>query len=241
MAALSTAMRQSRRRSRRNLLAFALWLAPATFLMAPAPPATAADPRADMPDADARAAVRDVLAAGIAAASAAAGATPTPLPAALRVVAAALAEQGRGDAATRFTTAFGQAVAATVPAACAAAAPLAAKLSPRDPWALIGGGDDALTQYFRGRTEDSLARAILPAVRDATARTRLGEAWRAFALAARAVGTGAPELKAVQLENVVADATLTGMYARIADHEKRVRRDPLAQSEVIRRAFGAPR
>ncbi len=204
----------------------------------------AAEPRlglADVPGVDARTAVRDVLVAGIESASAAAGAAPTPLPTALRVVAATLAAEGRGEAATRFAAAFAQTVAAAVPAACAAAAPQAAKLAPRDPWALIGAGDDALTQYFRGRTEDALARAILPAVRDAAARTRLADAWRTFALAALATGTRVPELKAVQLETVVADAALRTMYARIADYEKRVRRDPLTQSELVRRAFGAAR
>jgi len=244
MRARTSVMRQPSLRGRRILLAIAAWLMLTPAMLLAASPTMSADPRpglANPPEADAQAVVREVLTAGIASASAAAGAAPTPLPPALRTVAETMSAQGRGDAATRFANAFAQAVAAAVPAACSAATPLAAKLAPRDPRALIGGGDDALTQYFRGRSEDALARAILPAVRDAAARTRLAEAWRTFALAALAVGTRVPELKAVQLENVVADAALGVMYARIGDHEKRVRRDPSAQPEAIRRAFGAQR
>jgi hypothetical protein len=144
-------------------------------------------------------------------------------------------------AAGRLDEAYREAVIATLPHVRSAANSLAARFTPRDPKALVAGGDDATTQYFRGASEDALARAVQPTVRDAIGHSRLAEAFRAVVSASAAIGLATPAWRPADLERAVTDSALREVFRELSVRERALRRDPSSQPDPVRRVFAAAR
>lgn len=159
------------------------------------------------------------------------------LPPELKDAENALRAHGSGVVADALIDAINRTADFALPLAHQPVAKAAQRLSIRDPRALVTGGQDAATQYFKARTRESLARDIGHAVHRSAMRAKLPEAYRAFAAA---VPQGTPGTNATRLEGYIALKVLDAIYVSVAAEEASVRADPLAQkSELIRRAFGA--
>jgi hypothetical protein len=196
---------------------------------------------ADLSDEEATLALRQALAAALDFTGRLPPPRTIPLPDALTPLMRRMRSSGDPVAAGRLDEAYREAVIGTLPHLRSASTTLASRFTPRDPKALIAGGDDAATQYFRGASEDALARAIQPTVRDAVGHSRLAEAFRGFAAAGSAAGVVAPAWRAADLERAVTDSALREVFREVALRERAVRRDPSSQPDPVRRAFAAAR
>jgi hypothetical protein len=107
-----------------------------------------------------------------------------------------------------------------------------------DAKAILTGGDDSATQYFRRATSTQLAARFKPIVAAQTAKLKLASQYDE--VARRAAQFGLMSAKDADLNDYVTQKALDGLFSRIADEERAIRKSPLAQtSSLIRKVFGA--
>ena len=112
----------------------------------------------------------------------------------------------------------------------------------QDAKAILTGGDNSVTDFFKGKTEKPLNDKFLPVVTAVT--DRIGLAKQYNALAGQVEQTGLVKLKPEQrkVETHVTAKALDGLYYMIGEEEKKIRKDPVAAgSDILRRVFGAVR
>jgi hypothetical protein len=112
----------------------------------------------------------------------------------------------------------------------------------QDAKAILSGGDNSVTDFFKGKTEKPLNDKFLPVVTAVT--DRIGLAKQYNALAGQVEQTGLVKLKPEQrkVETHVTAKALDGLYYMIGEEEKKIRKDPVAAgSDILRRVFGAVR
>jgi hypothetical protein len=103
---------------------------------------------------------------------------------------------------------------------------------------ILTGGDDAGTQYFRRKTSTQLTAKFKPIVASATAKLSLAAKYDQFA--GKAAQFGLMPKEDANLNDYVTAKALDGLFSRIADEERAIRRDPLGQANaLIKKAFGA--
>lgn len=163
-----------------------------------------------------------------------------PLPENLRKVEGAMRSLGMGRQADELIEAMNRAAEAAVPAAKDMLVDAVKQMTVEDAKAILTGGDDAGTRYFRGKTAEPLARQFEPVVKQAVDKVRLARTYEKFAK--RAAQFGLIDAKDVRLEHYVTEKALDGLYLMIAEEEKAIRADPLgAAGNLARRVFGALR
>jgi hypothetical protein len=107
-----------------------------------------------------------------------------------------------------------------------------------DAKSILTGGDTAGTDYFRRTTSVQLAQRFRPIVASATARLRLAENYDR--VAGKAAQFGLIDSKDANLDDYVTAKALDGLFSRMADEERAIRKNPLGQaSALIRKVFGA--
>jgi hypothetical protein len=107
-----------------------------------------------------------------------------------------------------------------------------------DAKAILSGGEDAGTQYFRRATGTQLTGRFKPIVAGATARLKLAAQYDQ--LAGKAAQFGLISAEDANLNDYVTAKALDGLFSRIADEERAIRKDPLGQANsMIRKVFGA--
>ncbi len=103
---------------------------------------------------------------------------------------------------------------------------------------ILTGGDDAGTQYFRRTTSAQLTAKFKPVVAAATGKLSLAEKYDQFA--GKAAQFGLISKEDANLNDYVTAKALDGLFSRIADEERAIRKDPLGQANaLIRKVFGA--
>jgi hypothetical protein len=103
---------------------------------------------------------------------------------------------------------------------------------------ILSGGEDAGTQYFRRNTSAQLTAKFKPIVAAATAKLSLAEKYDHFA--GQAVQFGLISKDEANLNDYVTAKALDGLYSRIADEERAIRKDPLGQADaLIEKVFAA--
>lgn len=161
-----------------------------------------------------------------------------PLPPALQKLERGLRMLGRGDDAEALRLAINRAAESAV----AEARPLLRKalnsMTPADANAILSGGDDAGTQYFRRTTSRSVTEKFKPVVARAIARLKVSALYEQYAGEAAALGLVRKE--DVKLDDYLTDKALAGLYTVMAEEERAIRNDPLGQANsLIRKAFRA--
>lgn len=107
-----------------------------------------------------------------------------------------------------------------------------------DAKAILSGGDDAGTQYFRRATSTQLTQKFKPIVAAATARLKLAAQYDE--LAGKAAQFGLISSEDANLDDYVTARALDGLFSRIADEERAIRKDPLGQANsLIKKVFSA--
>jgi len=107
-----------------------------------------------------------------------------------------------------------------------------------DAKAILTGGDDAGTQYFRRTTSRQLTGKFRPIVAAATAKLKLASQYDE--VAGKAAQFGLISSADANLDDYVTARALDGLFSRIADEERAIRKNPLGQANsLIKRVFGA--
>jgi hypothetical protein len=112
----------------------------------------------------------------------------------------------------------------------------------QDAKAILTGGDNSVTDFFKDKTAKPLNEKFLPIVAGVT--NRIGLAKQYNGVAAQIEQTGLVQLKPEQrkVETHVTAKALDGLYYMIGEEEKKIRKDPVAAgSDILRRVFGAVR
>jgi Protein of unknown function (DUF4197) len=107
-----------------------------------------------------------------------------------------------------------------------------------DAKAILTGGDDAGTQYFRRATSTQLTAKFRPIVAAQTANLGLARKYNEYA--GKAAQVGLISSQTANLNDYVTSKALDGLFSRMADEERAIRKDPLGQgSELVKKVFGA--
>lgn len=196
--------------------------------------------------ADASAGVKAALEKGSAAAVAALGAQDgflgnpkvrIPLPDGLKQAQKVMQVMGRQQQFDDLVVSINRAAEAAIPQARPLLMSAIRSMTLADAKAIIAGGDDSVTQFFRARTEKSLTAKFLPIVRQTTDKADLARQYNS--LAGQAAGLGVIKAEDAKIENYVAGKAMSGLFLMIAEQERAIRRDPIGTgSAILRKVFG---
>lgn len=161
-----------------------------------------------------------------------------PLPDSLKKIEKGMKMFGMSKQSDELVTRMNRAAEAAVPEAKALLVDSVKKMSVADAKAILTGGDDAATQYFKKTTSGPLAEKFLPIVKDATAKVQLAEQYNKYAEMGSKFGVVKKDQ--ANLEQYVTNKALDGLYTMMAEEEKSIRKDPLgASTSLIKKVFGA--
>jgi len=144
-----------------------------------------------------------------------------PLPDALKKTEKAMRMFGMGKQADELVLKMNRAAEAAVPEAKALLIDATKKMTVTDAKSILGGGDDAATQYFKKTTSAPMAAKFLPIVKKATENVQLAQQYNKFAEAGSKFGLVKKEQ--VNLEQYV---TQKNSGWRVFDDGKRRSRYP---------------
>lgn len=243
MTAIQDQLRPQRRDSLGPGLLAAL-LALATALIVPAPASAGALDA--ISDGEAGGAVRAALTRGADAAVSKLG-TPggflnnpevrIPLPDGLRQGESVMRMMGKGAELDALKKAMNQAAERAVPQAKTMLVKAVKAMTVDDAKAILTGGDDSVTQFFRSKTEADLTAQFLPVV--AAQVSKLGLSRSYDRLAGQGAKFGLVDKEAATMDRYVTGRALDGLYLMIAREERALRANPLqAGSQLLGKVFG---
>ncbi|HEY0842393.1 DUF4197 domain-containing protein [Methylotenera sp.] len=160
-----------------------------------------------------------------------------PLPETMQKAEKAMRMFGMGKQADELVLKMNRAAEAAVPEAKALLVDSVKKMSVADAKAILTGGDDAATQYFKKTTSTPMAEKFLPIVKKATENVQLAQQYNKFAEMGSKYGVVKKEQ--ANLEQYVTQKTLDGVYLMMAKEEAAIRKDPVGQaSSLLKKVFG---
>jgi hypothetical protein len=114
------------------------------------------------------------------------------------------------------------------------------KITFDDAKGILGGPDDAATQYFKRTTAGPISDKFLPIVHKATNKVQLADKYNQYA--GKAAQLGLLDQKDANLDSYVSQKALDGLFLMIAEQEKAIRHDPVGSgSALIQKVFGSLR
>lgn len=204
-------------------------------------------PTSNLSDQDVTRGLKDALVEGAAKAVSSLGRTDgfllndkvrIPLPESLQNVESVMKAIGQGKRVEALKTSLNRAAEAAVPEAKTLLVDAIKNMSVADAKAVLTGGDDAATKYFRQATEAKLHDRFLPIVGKTVKGYKLTEQYDRIAGSASQVGLIGKEQ--ANMSEYVTGKALDGLFFMIAEEEKAIRRDPLGRSsEYVRKVFGS--
>jgi hypothetical protein len=112
------------------------------------------------------------------------------------------------------------------------------KMSVQDAKGILTGGEDSVTQYFKRTSTEQLTAKFMPIVKASTKKLDLAEQYNSFA--GKAASSGLIDQKDADLDSYVTQKAMDGLFAMIAEEEKKLRSNPVgAGSELLKKVFGA--
>ena len=112
------------------------------------------------------------------------------------------------------------------------------KMSVQDAKGILTGGEDSVTQYFKRTSTDALTQKFSPIVKTATKKVQLADQYNQFA--GKAASSGLIDQKDADLDGYVTQKAMDGLFAMIAEEEKKLRSNPIgAGSDLLKKVFGA--
>lgn len=161
-----------------------------------------------------------------------------PLPHALATAEPLLRMAGKGEELDRLVESMNTAAERAVPKARPLLTRAIRSMQVEDARAIITGGDDSVTRYFREKTESALTGEFRPEIAKQVAG--LGIARQYDALAGRGARLGLVDSDATSMDGYVTARALDALYGAIAEQERAIRANPLqAGSAILGKVFGA--
>lgn len=102
---------------------------------------------------------------------------------------------------------------------------------------LVNGGDNSITNYFKGKTRDTLIRAFTPTIKDELDKNQSTAAYSQVVSKYNSI----PLVKKANpdLSNYVAGKAVDALFDQIGKQEKDIRTNPAAQtSSILKSVFG---
>jgi len=160
------------------------------------------------------------------------------LPAGLHKIEGLMRTFGMGKYADELVTTMNRAAELAVVEAKPLLVNAVKNMSVQDAKAILMGGQDSATQYFKRTTSGPLTERFLPIVAKATQKVKLADKYNEFA--GKGAKFGLVDARDADLNQYVTRKALDGLFVVIADEEKKIRQDPLgAASGLISKVFGA--
>lgn len=160
-----------------------------------------------------------------------------PLPESLQKAEGLMRSFGMGKYADELQTTMNRAAEAAVPEAKTLLVNSIKQMSVQDAKAILTGGDDAATQYFKRTTSAPLGEKFKPIVKKAMTKVKFADKYEQFA--GKAAKYGLVKAEDANLENYVTAKALDGLYLMIAEEEKAIRTDPVgAAGGLAKKVFG---
>jgi hypothetical protein len=161
-----------------------------------------------------------------------------PMPESMKKAENLMRRVGMGRQADDLILRMNRAAEAAVPEAKAVLVDAVKQMSVADARSILTGGEDAATRYFRRTMTDPLTRRFQPIVVKAMDRVQLAESWDRFA--SRGARLGLVRNEDANLEDYITRKALDGLFLVIAEEEKKIRANPMAEtSSILRKVFGA--
>lgn len=163
------------------------------------------------------------------------------VPKRVRKLADAAKSLGAGKYVEDFELAMNRAAEQAIPVAADVFADAVKQMSVQDALAIVSGEEDAGTQYFKRATSETLQAKFLPIVTKATGNTGVTQRYKALSEKSGPMAAllGGTSKKPLDLDAYVTEKTLDGLFYYVAEQEKKIRSNPLAQSSsLLRRVFG---
>ena len=160
-----------------------------------------------------------------------------PMPQALGSVERGLRMVGQDRYADQFIETMNRAAEQAVPVAAQVFADTVRDMSITDAKAILGGADDAATQYFRGHSSGVLKEKFLPIVKSATDQVGLTASYKSLVDKVGPVG-GLVDTSSLDLDGYVTDKALDGLFLMVAREEKKIRDNPVERTtELLKKVF----
>ena len=161
-----------------------------------------------------------------------------PLPDTMKKAERGMRMLGMGKQADDLVLKMNRAAEAAVPEAKTLLVDAVKKMTVADAKAILTGGNDAATQYFKKTTSAPMTEKFLPIVKKATADVQLAQQYNKFAEVGNKFGIVKKEQ--ANLEQYVTQKALDGVYLMMAKEEAAIRKDPVGQaSSLLKKVFGA--
>ncbi len=161
-----------------------------------------------------------------------------PLPAGLEKADRALRMVGMGGEADKLKVGMNHAAEDAVADAKPIFKAALQKMTLADAKGILTGGDDAGTQYFRRVTSAQLTTKFKPTIERETGKLQLTPLYDRYA--GKAAELGLVNKQDADLNDYVTAKALDGLFSRIADEERAIRKDPLGQANsLIKKVFAA--
>ena len=161
-----------------------------------------------------------------------------PLPPALQKADRALRMVGMSKDADNLKAAMNHAAESAVANAKPVFKQALQKMTLADAKTILSGGEDAGTQYFRKATSDQLIAQFKPIIARETAKLNVASLYDRYA--GKAAGLGLIPAQDANLNDYVTGKALDGLFSRVADEERAIRKDPMGQaSSLIKKVFSA--
>jgi hypothetical protein len=161
-----------------------------------------------------------------------------PLPGKLKKAESTLRMLGYGSQVDGLVQSMNRAAEAAVPEAKVLLVDSIRQMSITDATAILTGGPDSATQYFRRTTSAKLTDKFMPIVKRST--SQLGVAQRYNELGGKLVQAGLLGQEESTIEGYVTQKALDGLFLMISKEEAAIRQNPLGQaSRLLQRVFGA--
>jgi hypothetical protein len=162
-----------------------------------------------------------------------------PMPQKLQEVDKGLRMIGQGRYADEFVATMNHAAETAVPEAGAIFADAIRGMTLADAKNILGGPDDAATQYFRKTGEPRLREKMLPIVQTATEKAGVTAAYKNLTGKAGFMASFL-EKEGLDVDKYVTDRALDGLFKMIAVEEKEIRTNPMARgTDLLQKVFGS--
>ncbi len=161
-----------------------------------------------------------------------------PLPQWLDKAQSVLKMMGRGKAIDQLKLGVNRAAEQAVPEAKILLVNAVKSMTVEDAKGILPGGDNSVTQFFKGKTEKPIGEKFLPIVTKVT--DRIGLAKQNNQLAGQGEKLGLIKGDQAKVERHVTAKALDGLYFMIDEEEKKIRQDPIGTgSDILKKVFGA--
>jgi hypothetical protein len=161
-----------------------------------------------------------------------------PLPDSLQKIEKLMRSAGMDNYADELITSMNRAAERAVPLAKSLLTDAVKRMSVSDAKAILLGGEDAGTQYFRQKTESALTAKFKPIISSSMQGVGLAEKYNQFA--GQGVRLGVMKQEDAHLDDYITRRALDGLFLTMAEQESLIRAHPMqAAGALVQKVFAA--